>query len=55
MTSLACSTVDIPSRIVRELYATVTGERRLRYTLTYSEGTTVSGLKVLDMAIYPHV
>ena len=26
-----------------------------RYTLTYNEGTTVSGLKVLDMAIYPHI
>lgn len=46
---------DIPSRIVMEQTETDTLQRKLRYTLTYSEGTLAFNTIKLYSSIYPHV
>lgn len=46
---------DIHSRIVREQTETDTLQRKLRYTLTYSEGTCIYDELRIFKAIYPHV
>ena len=47
--------LDTPSHTVREQQARQRKERRLRYTLTYSEGTNKSNKSRNRTAIHPHI
>ena len=52
---VAISVFDIPSHTVREQAETDTLQRKLRYTLTYSEGTRLCRLFNQQRMIYSHI
>ena len=47
--------VDIPSHTVRELSNLTAEDETLRYTLTYSEGTSPAAASWFLTVIYPHI